>query len=98
MNHDYTHCSDYTKDCPKDCFRAQLCRDLKPWTFVSFAPFKGTEECPMPNKPIKIEVDHRKFVLNITVDEDWWNEHSDKERVKQIELEIKEVFKRERRQ
>ena len=29
MNHDYAHCLDYTKDCPKDCFRAQLQRDIE---------------------------------------------------------------------
>ena len=29
MNHDYAHCSDFTERCPKDCFRAQLERDLK---------------------------------------------------------------------
>lgn len=50
MNHDYAHCSDYRKDCPKNCFRAQLVRDLKqrtdllglPFTWMSF---KGTSEC-----------------------------------------------------
>ena len=51
MNHDYAHCSDYTPDCPKDCFRAQLARDLKniPIWYrvyrVSWMHFKGTEEC-----------------------------------------------------
>ena len=29
MNHDYAHCLDYTKKCPKECFRAQLQRDLQ---------------------------------------------------------------------
>lgn len=28
MNHDYAYCLDWTPDCPKDCFRAQLERDL----------------------------------------------------------------------
>ena len=28
MNHDYAHCSDYRKDCPKDCFRAQITKEL----------------------------------------------------------------------
>ena len=50
MNHDYAHCSDYTIDCPKDCFRAQLVRDLKQrtdltWLRVIWLHFKGTEEC-----------------------------------------------------
>ena len=50
MNHDYAHCSDYTPDCPKDCFRAELIRDLKQrvdllgLTFT-FMHLKGTEEC-----------------------------------------------------
>ena len=50
MNHDYAHCSDWSPDCPKDCFRAQLVMDLKqrtdllglPFTWMSF---KGTSEC-----------------------------------------------------
>ena len=29
MNHDYAHCLDYTKDCPKECFRAELQRDIE---------------------------------------------------------------------
>lgn len=29
MNHDYAHCIDYTKNCPKECFRAQLQRDIE---------------------------------------------------------------------
>lgn len=50
MNHDYAHCADYRKDCPKDCFRAQLVRDLKQrtdliWLRVSWIHFKGTDEC-----------------------------------------------------
>ena len=45
MNHDYAHCIDYTKDCPKDCFRAQLTSDLKPGDIVSFMSFKHTDEC-----------------------------------------------------
>lgn len=27
MNHDYAHCMDYTADCPKDCYRAELVRE-----------------------------------------------------------------------
>jgi hypothetical protein len=47
MNHDYAHCIDCTDDCPKDCFRAQLVRDLDkvPISRVSWMSFKGTEEC-----------------------------------------------------
>lgn len=29
MNHDYAHCADFTPKCPRECFRAQLERDLK---------------------------------------------------------------------
>ena len=28
MNHDYAHCMDYSPDCPMECFRAKLERDL----------------------------------------------------------------------
>lgn len=50
MNHDYAHCADYTADCPKDCFRAELTEDLKHRTDLLGLPFtwmhfKGTEEC-----------------------------------------------------
>ena len=48
MNHDYAHCIDCTDDCPKDCFRAQLVRDLKQRTglariAIAWMHFKGTE-------------------------------------------------------
>lgn len=50
MNHDYAHCADFTEDCPKECFRAQLTRDLKRRINLGGLPltwmhFKGTEEC-----------------------------------------------------
>lgn len=55
MNHDYTHCSDYSVDCPKECFRARLTNDLEhkfehklellKYMTVSWAHFKGTSEC-----------------------------------------------------
>lgn len=49
MNHDYAHCMDYSPDCPKDCFRAKLARDLVEhpiwWRGLSYTHFKGTEEC-----------------------------------------------------
>ena len=55
MNHDYAHCLDFKDDCPKDCFRAQLVRDLhrrndlwaKP---VSWMHLKGTDECKRGDK------------------------------------------------
>ena len=47
MNHEYAHCMDYTEDCPKECFRGQLVRDLDgvPISRVQWVSFKGTEEC-----------------------------------------------------
>ena len=46
MNHDYAHCADYRDDCPEECFRAQLTRDLKGHAYIAtFASFYGTEEC-----------------------------------------------------
>lgn len=51
MNHDATHCADYTKACPKSCYRAELTEDLRKRIDLlgmpmSFAHFKGTDECP----------------------------------------------------
>ena len=50
MNHDYAHCADFRKDCPVDCFRAKLVRDLVTRgtdhrTWISWAHIRGTEEC-----------------------------------------------------
>ena len=50
MNHDYAHCSGFQSDCPKDCFRAELVRDLKLHITdirlpVSWINFLGTAEC-----------------------------------------------------
>ena len=59
MNHDYAHCLDFSKDCPKKCFRAQLVRELEsygklaPYAVnmpVSWAHFKDTEECKNKKK------------------------------------------------
>lgn len=54
MNHDATHCEDYRKyKCPKSCYRAQLTQELRDNQYrflrmpISWASFKGTEECPM---------------------------------------------------
>ena len=49
MNHDATHCADYTKGCPKKCYRAELTEDLRKIHYflpTSWAHFKGTKECP----------------------------------------------------
>ena len=50
MNHDYAHCMDYRDDCPMECFRARLTRDLNNRTDLQWKPhswmhFEGTDEC-----------------------------------------------------
>ena len=48
MNHDATHCLDWNKECPKDCYRAMLTEELKRIYYplpVSWAHFDGTREC-----------------------------------------------------
>ena len=47
MNHDYGHCLDANRKCPKECFRKQLNEDLKtnPQPYVSWMHFVGTKEC-----------------------------------------------------
>ena len=49
MNHNNTHCLDFRDDCPKECFRAKLVRDLDKRHLdrigISLASFRGTEEC-----------------------------------------------------
>lgn len=50
MNHDYSHCIDYTNDCPKECFRAQLVRDLQKHpdnvpNGITWSALGGTEDC-----------------------------------------------------
>ena len=67
MNHDYTHCADFTKRCPEKCFYAQLERDLrKRWRElitkqISYGHFGGTSLClygmPRQGKGEKNEAD-----------------------------------------
>lgn len=50
MNHDATHCLNYTEKCSGACYRAQLTKDLskRPDLIaipMSWAHFKGTAEC-----------------------------------------------------
>ena len=49
MNHDATHCLDYSYKCPKGCYRAQLTEDLRKRLHyplpTSWAHYKGTKEC-----------------------------------------------------
>ena len=54
MNHDATHCTDYSKSrCPKSCYRAQLTQDLfDNWLRFRFLPmswsnYRLSEECPL---------------------------------------------------
>lgn len=53
MNHDYAHCLDYTKDCPKECFRAELQRDIEEnrsefiGVPLTYAHLRGKEECEL---------------------------------------------------
>lgn len=51
MNHDYAHCLDFRNGCPRDCFRAELVRDLNKRTDLYGKPidwmsFRWTSECP----------------------------------------------------
>ena len=48
MNHDYAHCLDYNVECPEECFRGQLVKDLKSSNqcmTVSWMSFEVTDEC-----------------------------------------------------
>ena len=56
MNHDATHCANFCKDCPIECYRAQLAIDLQnKWEkFIniplSYSYLYGTEECILSGK------------------------------------------------
>lgn len=55
MNHDNSHCLDFKDYCPKDCYRAELVRDLEkidPTMMfpVTWTTFKDTEECKLNEK------------------------------------------------
>ena len=52
MNHDYAHCLEFEDDCPENCFRAELSRDLKPGMIVSYMSFKNV--CPKITRQIAI--------------------------------------------
>ena len=48
MNHDYAHCINFKDDCPTECFRAELVRDLEknfPTMEVTWMDFGDTHEC-----------------------------------------------------
>ena len=54
MNHDAAHCLDYSKACPKTCYRAKLTAELQSIYYplpTTWSNFKGTRYCPKwPNK------------------------------------------------
>ena len=53
MNHDTAHCLDYKDDCPKECYRGQLVRDLQAngkIMIVAWMSFEGTDECMKEKK------------------------------------------------
>lgn len=61
MIHDYAHCLDWTPDCPKDCFRAQLERDLMKRKVdlgeinIVWTSFMGTPSCKWTKKQQNIK-------------------------------------------
>lgn len=63
MNHDATHCADYTEGkCPESCYRGQLTKELaerrKEFSGIpiSYASFAGTSECARSYKPVTDEM------------------------------------------
>ena len=100
MNHDYTHCSDFTEKCPKGCFRAQLERDLRNNAMdyagmcFSYSHLKGSRECCMiGDSGIKVFVDSKNYVIDVDVDEDLWKNKSKDELMKLIGHEIARALK-----
>lgn len=74
MNHDYVHCSDCTDDCPENCFRAQLTRDLEKINdynlWITWAHLKGIGECLNPynettGKKEKQKMDKYNDIINL---------------------------------
>ncbi len=58
MNHDYEHCLDFERNCPKECFRAQLVRDLSvniQYREISWMHFKGGVECLKTRKDGEVD-------------------------------------------
>ena len=51
MNHDETHCIDFTWRCPKECYKARLTDDIRKSGIneldVCWGHYKGTGECPL---------------------------------------------------
>lgn len=51
MNHDATHCADYSEKCPKSCYRAELTAELMKrrgelhYLPISWCHYLGTREC-----------------------------------------------------
>ena len=58
MQHDYAHCLDFTETCPKECFRAQLVRDIQNNPAIQGRPlswmhFKESKECLLYTRTAK---------------------------------------------
>ena len=75
MNHDATHCADYTEGkCPSNCYRGQLTKELaeRRKDFVgipiSYASFKGTNECEMVNRPKTEEMKMLDQLENVLIE------------------------------
>lgn len=53
MNHDYAHCADFDKSCPRSCFRAALTEEYRekhlnfpvPWSHL-----RDTDDCILNHK------------------------------------------------
>ena len=74
MSHDYTHCLDYTKDCPKDCFRAQLQRDIEKRRSefigapLTYSHLGSTVECKLVRENKMDDLISRKVAIDAIVD------------------------------
>ena len=84
MNHDnYAHCIDFTDNCPKNCFRAQLVRDLNdhrdkyPPTYpVSWMHMLGMNECKKTEEYLASHPKAKKWIDEKIkeLDRRWFNE------------------------
>ena len=71
MNHDYAHCIDYTKDCPKECFRAELQRDIEEnrsmfiGVPLAYSHIRDTEECKLVKEKKMDDTISRKAAIDV---------------------------------
>ena len=79
MNHDYAHCLDYTKDCPKDCFRAELQRDIEEnrsefiGVPLTYAHFRGKAECELVKNTIDDTISRKAAIEEVSEECQVWN-------------------------